>query len=727
MKKTLFCIGSSVAVLAWASGAFAQEAASQPTQSLEEIVVTAQRRGENLQRVPIAVSAVTAATAEALGVRGTQDLTTVTPGLNFTVAVGNATPFLRGVGTMAVTAGQESSVALYVDGVYISSTSGSVFSLNNIERVEVLKGPQGTLFGRNATGGLIHVVTRDPSQEPKLEASIGYGNFETSQAKLYATTGITDTLAVDFAAYYQEQGEGWGKNRFSGREVNKVDSDLALRTKLQFTPSDATRITLALDYSNLEGTAGVATRPLEGSVAVDGTLFTGGFWDTLADFKPSLRSEAYGGSLKVEQDFSAARVVSLTAYRHTRASQNFDFDGTGAPLLAILLNPFERQFSQELQILSPESSSINWIVGGYYFRSDARYDPVQQYLYPALTHAPGTIVNTTLSQQITNSIAAFAQATFPLGEATRLTTGIRYTHDRRSLDGTAVQQPSFLPPIPPTVIPRQKDSAGQATWRIALDHDFTPTVLGYVSYNRGFKSGLFNAQDLSQPPVDAEQIDAYEAGLKMDLLDRRLRVNVAGFYYDYSNIQLQRVSNGIVQLLNAASAEVYGADAEVTAIPVEGLTLRGGLSLLHSRYGDFPGAVLSTPNRDPATGALVGGNTFSSFNADGKHTVNSPEYTVNLSATYETRVNDHKLSFSASYFRSGRFYWEVDNRTSQEPYDLVSGEASWTLPSDRFTVRLWGRNLTDTEYYTQVTQQEIGDGAIAAAPRTFGVALDFTF
>ncbi|WP_084465894.1 TonB-dependent receptor [Sphingobium quisquiliarum] len=695
------------APVAGVSGANGSSASSG---QIEDIVVTAQRRSENLQRVPVSVTAVTAEAVQALGVRGTQDLAVITPGLKVTISVGNATPFLRGVGAQSVGAGQESSIATYVDGVYIASQAGSVFALNNIERIEVLKGPQGTLFGRNATGGLVQVITRDPSQTPSVEASVGYDNFETLETKLYATGGIAPNLAVDFAGYYSHQGQGWGKNIPTGEDVNRTPLDLSLRTKWLYEPGSDTRITLSADYSKTHSSKAVAVRAIEGAVTATGYRFNGGFWDTASDYFSDSRVEAWGGSLKVEQGLGDIRLLSISAYRNTKGFQSFDQDASPTPGLVIALQPREKQFSQELQLLSDESSPIKWIFGLYYFRNDARTNP-NATVYPFLSHQPGPIDQITNARQVTTSLAAYAQATVPLGEDTNLTGGIRYTRDRRRLSGYNQTILTFADvALPRTVAEPQKVTDSQPSWRLSLDHHFTPDLMVYASYNRGFKSGTFNLNALTAPPLEPEKIDAFEGGLKVDALDRHLRLNIAGFYYDYSNIQLTRTLSGTLQILNAASAKIYGAEAELTAIPFQGLTLRGSLSLMHSRYTSFPDAVLITPNRDPVTGQLTGGNSISSFDASGRHTINAPDYTFNLGATYETDLGGGTLSLSGNYYRSARWFPEADNRIFQPGYELVSAEIGYSFPGDHYKVRLWGRNLTNSKVYGLLSEQELVDG-----------------
>ncbi|EZP74573.1 TonB-dependent receptor precursor [Sphingomonas paucimobilis] len=695
---------------------------------IEDIVVTAQRRSESLQRVPITVSAVTADTVQALGITNTADLSAIAPSFTLQTQIGNATPFIRGVGTQAAgSPGQENSVAIYVDGVYISAQAASIFALNSIERIEVLKGPQSTLFGRNATGGLIQIITREPSHDTQIEGTVGYGNYQTFNAKLYATTGLSDKVAIDFAGSYSHQGKGWGTSVITGRDANKTPLDLALRSKLLFTPTDTTRITFAADYARIRTTTGISTRTAPGSVNALGYSSQGGFYDTSAEQEPIYKAKSGGLSLKIEQEADFAQFVSITAFRESRATSVVDFLSNPQRGLVIALNPHERQFTQELQILSPEGSDIKWIGGLFYYRNKGEFDPFEVRAYPALTHAPGPVITRSTGQMTTDSISAFAQATFPLGKTTRLTTGIRYTRDKREATNYEQVLPSFAPPGDPIIYPVRRSKSSKPTWRISLDQDLGPNVLGYASYNRGFKSGLYNLQEPLADPLKPEKIDAYEVGLKADLFNRMLRLNIAGFYYDYTNLQLLRAEGGKTQLLNASSAKIYGLDFEGTLVPVEGLTLRAGVGLLHSRYGDFPNAVQTTPIVDPVTGLPTGGNMTGPLNAKGNHTVFVPDYTINVSAAYERRFDAGTLGATVGYYYSGRRYFEIDNRLSQDPYGLLSAELSWTLPNDHLRVRVWGRNLANEKVFRQITEQAVIDGVIADAPRTYGAALDFRF
>jgi len=679
---------------------------------VEEVLVTAERRAENMQSVPVSVTAVTASALEAKGIASTSDLNAVVPGLNFTTLLGTATPRIRGVGSATSVGGNENSVSTYVDGVYIAQASAAIMSFNNIEQITVLKGPQGTLFGRNATGGLIQIVTRDPAATPGGEVRGGYGNYSTVTGSAYLTGPITEGIAADLAVYYSNQRDGFGTNLRTGREVGN-GKDFAVRSKWKWEVGPDTTVRLALDYAEQIGNY-PNLRLRDNTRDVNGGFFPGGPFDGNNDVDPRFRSFQKGVSLDFRHDFGGVTLDSITAYRKVKFDVRFDIDVLPTFIAASTKLEQDHQFSQEVHLLSPDTDRFKWLVGAYYFNGYSSYRP-QTIESPASTRS-------IYSRQRADSFALFAQSTWEITDDTSLTTGFRYTWEDKKFDGfsmvrTAAGAVSFPTPVV------GKETAKKPTWRVALDHNFTDTVLGYISYNRGFKSGGFSPQQVTPPIVsfNPEVLDAVEAGIKSDWFDRRLRINAAAFYYDYKQIQLVAFINNFSTVYNAASAKVHGLDLDVTAVPVRGLTLTGGLSILDSKFGNFPGATLSTPKP-------TGGNTLGVFNAKGNNLPLTPKWTANFGADYEMDVGNRKLVLSGNYYHNDGWYAESDNRLVQKPYDLFNASATLYLDADEnVSVRVWGKNLSNEDYAVQLYTLAQGDGINVAPGRTFGATFDVKF
>jgi iron complex outermembrane receptor protein len=713
-----------------ASPAFAQEAQSTQEESpvaasaeaadpaatqggLEEIVVTAQRRSERLQDVPIAISAFTAETLESSGITGTSELQMVTPGLTFTATLSSANPYLRGVGTNDINAGNENSNATYVDGIYYPSMPGVIFSFLNIERIEVLKGPQGTLFGRNASGGLVHVITRDPAHEFGFEGRVGYANYDTFEASGYVTGGLSSNLAADMSVYYSDQGKGWGRNLNTGDEVNSTDV-LSLRSKWQLELGD-TRLTLSGDYTDRASDVGVTRQPLAGSVGADRvSRMRGTIYDFQGTATPFADTTQGGLALRAETDIGFARLVSLTGWRKLRTHLLLDQDNVRTSILNLNWDAKDESLTQEIQLLSEGGGPLQWIVGGFYMDRHSQYDPLGVF-GGALPPFMGGGFNL-FSDLDTRSIAGFAQATYQLMDDTSFTAGVRYTSDRQHFNA---RQISFAGAQ--LAVREESVTYNKFTWRFALDHKITPDILLYGTVSRGFKAGIYNISSITAPTARPETLDAYEAGLKSDFLDRRLRINVAGFYYNYQDIQLQKVEAGASLTLNAADSKIYGMEIEATAIPIEGLTLQSGLSWLpKAEYVKFPGAPISS--RNP-----LGGNIVVSGDASGNRMVRAPKATFNASVNYNVPAFGGEVDFNLTYYHSSSYFWEPDNRIAQGAHDLVNAQIGWTAPGGQWDIRLWAKNLTDTEYFLFVGTAAVGDSGAAAAPRTYGASVGFRF
>lgn len=720
-------LASSLFVAATAAFGAAHAQPSSQGAALEEVVVTAQRREERLQDVSIAVTAVSAEAARKQGVRTTEDIQVVTPALNVTRVVNVPLFFLRGVGTQNNGAGEEPSVSLYIDGVYYSSGPGASFALNNIERIEVLRGPQGTLFGRNATGGVMNIITRNPSHDTQGEASVGYGNYQQVEGNFYGTTGLGDNVAADLALYYTDRGKGFGRNLFTDHQVG-LEHAFAARTKLLWEPATGTRVTLAADVSKSKNDFGQVRQPGPGGIGADGiTTHPASYQDASVTYDPLARSKVWGVSGRLEQEFGFARLLNIAAYRDSKSFYQVDSDGTPLPLQVVNQDEFTRTFTEELQLQSVGEGPLSWTVGAFFLHAKAGVDP---------TYVTGSVFGPAVfSRRVgilkTKSYAGFIQGAYEFTPATKLTLGGRLTRDEKSLDGRVDSGLAAGPRI------RSSIDSTRFTYRAALDHNFTPDVMAYVTASRGYKSGSYNTISPANPPIRPETLNALETGLKSEWLDNRVRLNLSAYRYRYNNIQLSQLvpttaSGGGILILNAARAKIWGLEAEFEARLTETFSLRGGAAYTHGRYSEFPNAPASFRRPyDCATG-LPTGPLFGTVtcptgrDASGNKLIRTPDWTFNVAANYETYLGEGKLNANVSYYYNGGYFFEPDNRLRQNAYGLVNGEVRWTAPSDALYLRLWARNLLDKQYYNGASSSSY-DQFSPGQPRTYGAAIGYKF
>lgn len=696
--------------------------AGTPEQSgeLEEIVVTAQRRSENLQNVPIAVSAVTSTQLNQANVGGVLDLKIAVPSLNSTSTAGYLTSSLRGVGSNAFAQGVESPVALYVDGVYYASGQASALTLNNIAQIEVLKGPQGTLFGRNATGGLIQVSTLDPTDKLTGRFSVGYANYDTITGAAYLAGGLTPTLRADIAVAATHQGQGWGTNYFNGRDVYRNDRDISARSKIVFEPSAETKVTLIGDYFNRLNSFGAYTGA-PGSPVVSvlpgqpaPTTFTDLGYDVSTSTQPRTYSRGYGLSARIDQSLGALKLMSLSAYRASTVDNSIDYDGYQQAAEYLQIHGEDKQFSQELQLSSDTTGRFSWVAGLFYFNGTSGYSPFH------LNFPDQNVLITISGKQSVKSYAGYGQGTYKLADDTKLSVGLRYTSEERGV--TDANKQVYIIPLNVTVPSTTADVSKQfkkLTYRVSLDHRFSDQVLAYASYNRGFKSGGYTASAPDRPPYDPETIDAFELGLKTNLLDNRLRINAAGFYYNYRDVQVQRNDNGAVVIVNGASAHIYGIDADFELRATRDLRLTGGVSWVHPKFSSFPNCPV---------GSAQGGTPINNAGVcDGNLLPLSSKLTVNAAATYSREIGDGRLNLSGNVYYNSGFFLEVDNSVKQPKYAQLGATAKYEW-NNGLSLGVFGKNLTDQRIYNFIITAPNGQRVVYyQAPRTYGVTLGYNF
>jgi iron complex outermembrane recepter protein len=712
-----------------------------PDGVLQEVVVTAQRRAENAQNVPIAISALTSSQIEQQGVLKTDQLTGAIPGLQFTHEVNDATIYIRGVGVTEMETGEEGSTAVYLDDLYIPQGSGSIFQLNSVDSIQVLKGPQGTLFGRNATAGVIQVHTKDPTMTPGLDAHVGYGNYQTGTADIYATGGLTDQLAANFSAYDYDERKGWGHDLYTGERAFQ-EKDYGARAKVLWTPFADTRILLTGGYNYSRSEVGVGLNQVPGSIGCCANGFVG-FFNNVDARNDAAETHHSDVQLKIEQNLDWATLVSITGYQLLESQLRFNQDGSPAALVMNVGDQFGHTFSQELHLLSPADARVKWIGGLFYMHDSSGYDPSKLagvgLGLPPIDHFPGGDADaylSTYSTITTRSLAGFGQATYEFLPKTNLTVGLRFTQDKRSYDSFVALSPA-LGGIESTGVPcatglcpfTGSKNYDQWTYRAVLDHHFTDDLMVYFSQNRGFKSGEYDVVGITftgadaEPPVKPEILTSQEIGIKGEFLDHRLKINADAFYYDYSNIQFATVLVGHTSLLNAASAIIKGGEIEIVALPTNQFSISNNISILRGVYKSFANAP------DPfVTGCTTAGPILCQFDASGSPTIRSPRFTDNISADYKLPSPIGDFDLNANYTYIDGFNWLPDGSVKQPVTNLVNASVRWTSTNGRWDLRLWGNNLTFAKYYSFVSESSgLGKEFSPAAPRTYGLTAGLHF
>ncbi len=721
LYRSALCVASLVPSVASAQTAIAagsdlqSSATSGGTEvSLTDIVVTAQRRAENLQRVPVAITAVTGPALAERGVARTIELGTVVSGLNIRATNSSFQPTIRGIGTSATFA--ENPTSLYIDGVYIPQQVGALRDLNDVAQVAVLKGPQGTLFGRNSTAGVIQITTRAPSHVFHAEVGAEIDDYATFRTDGYVTGGLGPTLAASLSVQYGSQGTGWGRNRSTGADAGYLDYRYAARGKLLFTPADGTSITLIGEYFK-ERNIGNALQPYHGtSFTYPGFGPVRSRYDSYANPENSLKVRGHSASVTLEQELGFAKFTSISSMRYVNGANVFDTDGTANPLFLVTIpSQPSRSYTEELQLASSGGGRFTWVVGGFYIHNYVSTRPLNFSLRPPFTPVPARRVDD--FKQTTESFAGFGQAAFEFLPGTRLTLGARYTTEKRSLVGSETL--TVLLPVPqrPPTTRDTSVSVNKPTFRVALDHQVTPNLLAYISFNTGFKSGGYSLFSPTNPPYLPETVKAYEAGFKSELFDRRVRLNVAAFYNDYTNIQVTQVINNTQNVSNGAKAEIYGLDADFEVRIARGLQASGGLELLHAEFTKFDAAQIATPKP-------TGGATIVPGSAAGNRLPLAQKLAANLAVDYDTTLSGADLHFNVTGSYQGDYYFEPDNFIRQPSYVTINTSVRVTLPGGRISVAVFGKNLLNNAVISFGSATVNGfTTQYYSPPRTYGVAM----
>lgn len=719
--------------------AFAQAGDDQAAQAgqdgIQEIVVTAQKREESVQKTPLAITAVSGDAMRVAGISNINTLAASVPNLQMSQSYGAANVTLRGIGFLVNNIGSESPIATHFDGVYFQRTTGILGSFFDVQRLEVLRGAQGTLYGRNATGGSINVITADPTTTFQGFAQLVAGRYD--HFGFEAAVGgplIPDSDKVLFRiAAKADERSGWGTNQFTGNDIDD-NNERAVRAKLQFQLSDRFQIKLTADYSRADdaqaphfaGTAPNNAPPL-GVTLLGGTVPTR-LRDISSEADPVRRNRFWGLSAHTSYEFDDFTIKAITAYRKTDTSGRGELDQTSAALLSPLtLYEHAQQFSQEIQF-SRQTDNYDLIIGGYYFQEKLHGGvamPASNIYLPIFFGVPITQEYLTQgyfagSNLDTRAFAAFGQLTYRVSDQLSATVGARYSIERK----TAINRGAFdvFTPFNPRRLETVPDEAnlniqcgkGLTTIgfanpsdcdpsktfknfspKVGMEFQATPGTLFYASVSRGFKSGTYNF-GVPAGAVDPEEITDYEIGMKSTFAGGRLRTNLSGFYYDYKDLQLYKTVVASAVLENAAAAKIYGIEAEITAKPTRALQFDLSGSYLHSEFTDFISADSLRPLGD---GVSIDNYGQPAFNLKGNRLPLSPKFSGRFGAAYTIDSDVGAFTLGGDVVYTSKVFFSAFNTDvaasapSRTRYNLSLSYESSVV--DGLYASLVGKNITN--------------------------------
>jgi len=716
-----------------ATGAFAQAGA------LEEVIVTAERRSQSLQDVPISITTFTEELINEGGIIAMEDVALRTP--NFKMTAFNITEpqlFLRGIGNTNDSSGSDPAVAVFIDDVYLGRPSGASTDLYDLERIEVLRGPQGTLYGRNAAGGAINIYTKKPQDEFEAKVGLTAGNYNLGNLRAYVNGPLSDNLAGKLTINVRKR-DGFAENITTGQDLEDEDTK-SVRGQLLFTPTDNVDILLGFDWADIDTSGNnrfLTNLDIDNYPGVIPTLYPtyrdrGIASNALINNDPRKanheelqysKKEILGLQARVDIDLDWAVLTSITAYRESESSWWQALN----PQLSARLGGFglqevddgaaqeADQFSQEFR-LAGASDNLNWVAGAYFFTEEVtRAERFTTWWDPTSHLAVLGDGTADFYQNSENeSFALFGQFTYNLTDALAVTLGARYTDDEKSIDNdTAAPVPnsspvfaSGVPLFSPPYSVSASESWSETTVRASVDYKITEDHMIYATYSEGFKSGAFNGTqryaELAEVPIEPELATNYEIGFKTQWLNDRLRVNANYFDLDYENLQVWVLTNSVLTASNA-QAESSGIEAEMAVVFTDNFKITGSFATLDAKFTE-------------------GSNS-------GNDLPRAPETSWSIMADLSVPMaNGAVLDMLATASYTDEFHFEVDNdpRGLQEDVTVWDASATYRPANEAWDVSVWGKNLSDELYSTHhIDGSYIGATRIFAPPRTYGVSLNY--
>ena len=699
--------------LVWAGSPAAQDTGLQ----IEEIIVTAQKREQNLNDVSVAVTVFSGDDIREQRLGQPVDLAAQTPNLNINETFGNSITnvSIRGLGLNDYAVNNNPAAGIYIDEVYLVSPAMLTFQLFDMERVEVLKGPQGTLYGRNTTAGAVKFISKKPTEEFEGYLSADYGRYDHFVLEGAISGQIAEGLTGRAAVQTSQRNDGFQLNRATGDKVGEIDRT-AWRALLNWQPSEDLDVLL-----NVHGGFDKSDTLL---VKVDNALtpIDDGIVDPFsssAGNDTQLDNESYGASLAVNWHISEnLTLASVTGYEDYERSHDEDRDGTILVHLdGLFLNNIE-QVSQELRLTYVKDEYV--LIGGVFYGRDevSTRDNFDASALLPLLGVPADAVGNEYNQEA-DSYAVFGHAEWQFHEDWKVTAGLRYTEENKEFND-AFTFLRFGEAEVQVFAPISNDySVSNLSGKAGIDYTGFENTLLYASFSRGFKSGNFQGQLTFNPAdlqsFDKELVSAYEIGAKMQLLNNSLQFNISAFFYDYEGVQIygpifqHELLGPLFGITNAGDAEVYGAEFDLLWRVAAGLDIRLGLGLLDTEIMD----------------------SFVPNVAEGSELPNSPEVNFNAGVKYQWNLTSGLVAdvmLDTSY--KDDVSYDIVNQpmeTLENGYWITNARAGITSANGRWGVHLWGRNITDEVYRTQVLTSSVGFGENYGLPATYGISVDLNW
>lgn len=724
--------------------------------TIEEVVVTAQKREQNLQDVPVSVTAVTGATLQNSGVTDLTRLELLTPGLQFGQSGNDARPAIRGARTENVSNQQDPIVAFFVDGVYRSRTAQALAAFVDVDRVEVLRGPQGTLFGRNSFGGAINVISNKPTMDNEYGAAITVGNYDQRRIEGYFNAPLGDTLALRVAASI-DQHDFYIENSFNSANGFRDKDEDYLRAQLAWDASDNVSINFSASTWTQGGNGGsdfgfyLAGTPLDanggGFTTIDEILNAdlnpvnprvgGGNaaadsdpYSVARDFKSTLDTEQDTFDIDVNWDLDDIAVKLLVGYSDFSSYRDADTDLSIQPSGLSGQVDTAKTYSGELQVSSASDSALQWTVGAYLledetsgtFLFDRFYNTDGTTNTPILTSPAPTSDFNARGDIDTSSVAIYGQATFELTERMRLTGGLRWTDEEKDFKrwvNFAYTSPLVFTPAQQTL--DTSESFSEVNWKVGVDFDLTESSLLYLTAATGFQSGGFNT---SADPItgsfafDAQTITAYELGSKNVLLDDSLQLNVALYMNQFDDMLANAFVNTGTTVVtistNAGEATAYGLELEADWLPTENSKFNVRASWNNAEFGTY---VLT----EPVSGISV--------DLDGSRIPMTPDFTLGLGGEYDIAVEGGRVTPAFNIYYSSDYSTNDFDYAFGEQDAYTKLDLTLTYNADKgWYVQAYGRNVTDEETINRTVR--FGQNAIVhnwSDPATYGVRVGFNY